>query len=228
MLANKKIIMSTCTLVVILFGSFLFIQNDNIHNISQQITETEITPPQVVEEKQKQKEVKEQSKTILHTQKEMKNEEVGDIKTQKITKYTNNLSQERIANAEYFIRDDGWIPHYLEPIDINNIYIPAFYGDIAHEFLIEFDHKVNNIEQKKIDLENFTGYSILTYSLSGTSGMTIEFNINNITAKEVNQIKSTLSTMDSITWFATNSGVLPEYNNDQFKAIIDNSIIPEG
>ena len=214
MFTNKKIIMSTCTLAMILFGAFLFIQNDNIQIVSEQSTKTKTETPLIIKEKKKQKPKKENK------------EDIKTPKNIKTVKYTKNLSQERMVNAEYLIRDDGWIPHYLEPIDINNIYIPAFYGDIANEFLIEFDHKINNIEQKKNDLENFTGYSISTYSLSGTSGMTIEFNIDNITAKEVNQIKSTFSTIDSITWFATNSGILPEYNNDQFKAIIDNSMIP--
>lgn len=214
MFTNKKIIMSTCTLAMILFGAFLFIQNNNIQIASEQSTKTKTETPLIIKEQKKQ------------TPKKENKEDIKAPKNTKTVKYTKNLSQERMVNAEYLIRDDGWIPHYLEPIDINNIYIPAFYGDIANEFLIEFDHKINNIEQKKNDLENFTGYSISAYSLSGTSGMTIEFNIDNITAKEVNQIKSTFSTIDSITWFATNSGILPEYNNDQFKAIIDNSMIP--
>ena len=144
----------------------------------------------------------------------------------KVKKYTNNLSKERIENMTYLVRDDGWIPYYLEPIDINDPYYPAFLGDIYNEYIIYFDTSFDiNILDKNY-VENLLGYKILEYkdTFIEDREIFIKIQLNSKTAQEVEHVKNLLNnlrTQKIIEFYAFNSGTLPEYRSDKYFKIIN-------
>jgi hypothetical protein len=139
--------------------------------------------------------------------------------------YTANLTPERIANAEYIIRDDMYIPDYLEPMDIEKIYYAAFFGDIANQYSITFNEKFTDGESAKNYMENNLGYKIISYSMdTGNEGMLITIQLNEKTAQEVENVKSTLKYLKEtgkIESSYMNSGELPEYRTGKFEKIIN-------
>ena len=144
----------------------------------------------------------------------------------KVKKYTNNLSKERIENMTYLVRDDGWVPYYLEPIDINDPYYPAFFGDIYNEYIIYFDTSFDiNILDKNY-VENLLGYKILEYkdTFIEDREIFIKIQLNSKTAQEVEHVKNLLNnlrTQKIIEFYAFNSGTLPEYRSDKYFKIIN-------
>ncbi len=143
-----------------------------------------------------------------------------------IKKYTNNLSAQRIENMTYLVRDDGWIPYYLEPIDINDIYSPAFYGQISTQYNLTFDKKVTDISALKLELENFLGFNLKEIIVSGSSGIMIKID-KKLTAQEVEYIKAHISQFQNVIWSDINSGILPEYQTQYYMDLLNNSLIPE-
>lgn len=139
--------------------------------------------------------------------------------------YTANLTPERIANAEYIIRDDMYIPDYLEPMDIEKVYYAAFFGDIANQYSITFNEKFTDGESAKNYMENNLGYKIISYSMdTGNNGMLITIQLNEKTAQEVENVKSTLKYLKEtgkIESSYINSGELPEYRTGKFEKIIN-------
>jgi hypothetical protein len=216
---NKKYMTTTAIGFIILSSFLLFTQNvEQIKHEDKKIIQEEIP------------EVKIETKTEIKTKNPIIVEKTivkqEEIKNNNISLYTKNLSDKNIENASYLIREDNWIPYYIEPIDENNIYSPAFYGEIADEYNIEFDNIITNIENLKIDLENFLGFNIKTIKASGTSGVFIKIN-QQLTAKEVEYIKTNISKFKNVIWSDINSGILPEYQTEYYKKIINNSLIPE-
>lgn len=212
---NKKY-MTTTAIGLIIISSFLFLIQyvKQIKHEDKKIIQEEI-PEEQIEIKTKKSIIVE--KTIVKQEK---------IKNNNISLYTKNLSDKNIENASYLIREDNWIPYYIEPIDENNIYSPVFYGEIADEYNIEFNYTIKDIENLKIDLENFLGFNITTIKASGKSGVFIKIS-QQLTAKEVEYIKINISKFKNVIWSDINSGVLPEYQTEYYKKIINNSLIPE-
>lgn len=206
--------MTTTAIGFIILSSFLFFtQNvEQIKHEDKKIIQEEVP------------EVKIETKSPIIVEKPIVKQE--EIKNNNISLYTKNLSDKNIENASYLIREDNWIPYYIEAIDENNIYSPAFYGEIADEYNIEFGNIITNIENLKIDLENFLGFNIKTIKASGTSGVFIKIN-QQLTAKEVEYIKTNISKFKNVIWSDINSGILPEYQTEYYKKIINNSLIPE-
>ncbi len=139
--------------------------------------------------------------------------------------YTANLTSERIANAEYIVREDMYIPQYLEPVDIDKIYYAAFFGNIANQYSISFNEKFEDGESAKNYMENHLGYKIISYSMdTGNGGMLITIQLNDNTAQEVEHVKSTLKYLEetgNIKNSYMDSGELPEYRTGKFEAIIN-------
>ncbi len=144
----------------------------------------------------------------------------------KVKKYTNNLSAQRIENMTYLVRDDGWIPYYLEPIDESNIYSPAFYGQISTQYNLAFDKKITDISALKLELENFLGFNLKEIIVSGSSGIMIKID-KKLTAQEVEYIKAHISEFQNVIWSDINSGILPEYQTQYYMDLLNNSLIPE-
>ena len=147
-----------------------------------------------------------------------------------VKKYTNNLSRERVENMTYLVRDDGWIPYYLEPIDINDPHYTAFFGDIYDEYVIYFDESIDISKINKNYVENLLGYKVLRYNAPYIEDreIFIKIQLNNKTAQEVEHVKNLLNNLRTkkiIEFYAFNSGTLPEYRSDKyFKIINDLSI----
>ena len=145
-------------------------------------------------------------------------------------KYTNNLSRERVENMTYLVRDDGWIPYYLEPVDINDPHYTAFFGDIYNEYVIYFDESIDISKINKNYVENLLGYKVLRYDAPYLEDreIFIKIQLNNKTAQEVEHVKNLLNNLRTkkiIEFYAFNSGTLPEYRSDKyFKIINDLSI----
>lgn len=139
--------------------------------------------------------------------------------------YTANLTPERIANAEYIIRDDMYIQHYIEHVDIDKIYYAAFFGDIANRYNITFNEKFEDGESAKNYMENNLGYQIISYSMdTGNDEMLITIQLNEKTAQEVENVKSTLIYLEEtgkIKGSYMDSGELPEYRTGKFETIIN-------
>ena len=212
--------MTTTAIGLIILSSFLFFtQNlEPIKHEDKKIIQEEI-PEVKIETKTEIK-----TKNPIIVEKPIVKQE--EIKNNPIYLYTKNLSDKNIENATYLIREDNWIPYYIETIDENNVYSPAFYGEIADEYNIEFDNIITDIENLKIDLENFLGFNIKTIKASGKSGIFIKID-QQLTPKEVEYIKNNISKFQNVIWSDINSGILPEYQTEYYKKIINNSLIPE-
>ena len=144
-----------------------------------------------------------------------------------VKKYTNNLSRERVENMTYLVRDDGWIPYYLEPIDINDPHYTAFFGDIYDEYVIYFDESIDISKINKNYVENLLGYKVLRYNAPYIEDreIFIKIQLNNKTAQEVEHVKNLLNNLRTkkiIEFYAFNSGTLPEYRSDKYFKIINN------
>ena len=130
----------------------------------------------------------------------------------------------------YLVRDDGWIPYYLEPIDINDPHYTAFFGDIYNEYVIYFDESIDIAKINKNYVENLLGYKVLKYDAPYIEDreIFIKIQLNSKTAQEVEQVKNLLNNLRTqriIEFYAFNSGTLPEYRSDKyFKIINDLSI----
>ena len=212
--------MTTTAIGIIILSSFLFFtQNvEQIKHEDKKIIQEEI-PEVKIETKTEIK-----TKNPIIVEKPIVKQE--EIKNNPIYLYTKNLSDKNIENATYLIREDNWIPYYIEAIDENNIYSPAFYGEIADEYNIEFDNAIKDIEILKIDLENFLGFNIKIIKASGSSGVFIKID-QQLTSKEVEYIKTNISQFKNVIWSDINSGILPEYQTEYYKKMINNSLIPE-
>ena len=144
----------------------------------------------------------------------------------KVKKYTKNLSKERVENMTYLVRDDGWIPYYLEPIDINDIYSPAFYGQISTQYNLAFNKIVTDISVLKLELESFLGFNLKEVILSGSSGVMIKID-KKLKPYEIEYIKTSISQFENVIWSDINSGILPEYQTQYYMNLINNSLIPQ-
>ena len=216
---NKKYMTTTAIGLIILSSFLFFTQNlEPIKHEDKKIIQEEI-PEVKIETKTEIK-----TKNPIIVEKPIVKQE--EIKNNPIYLYTKNLSDKNIENATYLIREDNWIPYYIETIDENNVYSPAFYGEIADEYNIEFDNIITDIENLKIDLENFLGFNIKTIKASGKSGIFIKID-QQLTPKEVEYIKNNISKFQNVIWSDINSGILPEYQTEYYKKIINNSLIPE-
>ena len=216
---NKRKIMITTAILATIGGSLLFAsQNYDIQPNHQNIQNV----VSILEAPSKT-----ETKINTNTKKtEDKQEEKIENIDKKVKKYTNNLSAERVENMTYLVRDDGWIPYYLEPIDINDPYYPAFYGEISTEYNLEFDKKINNLSKLKLELEGFLGFNLKEISLSGSSGIIIKID-KKLTSYEVEYIKTNITQFKNVIWSDINSGILPEYQTPYYMNLINNSLIPE-
>ncbi len=210
MLANKKLIMSTCTLVVMLFGSFLFIQNNDSQTVSLKPTEIEIKAPQVVEEKLKPKEEIEQPKQTIDTSKEVKNE-VDDVKTQKMKIIESKDGQH--------IREDGWIVKNINPLSNPDYILHDLSGYKIGAYEIQVDDiNFNHINRDNLisELEKFVPYSVKHNSpdnkLDFIGFYEIQFVVNN-TFNDIYELEEYLKTVDFIKFYAKSFQILPEYKN---------------
>ena len=139
--------------------------------------------------------------------------------------YTANLTPERIANAEYIIRDDMYIPQYLETVHIDKVYYPALSGRISNQYSISFNENFKDDQSAENYMENNLGYNIISFSMNTrNNGMLITIQLNEKTAQEVENVKSTLKFLEEtgkIKSSYMNSGILPEYRTGKFETIIN-------
>ena len=215
---NTKKIMITTAILATIGGSLLFAsQNYDIQPNHQNIQNV----VSILEAPSKT-----ETKINTNTKNPQNQEEKIENTDKKVKKYTNNLSAERVENMTYLVRDDGWIPYYLEPIDINDPYYPAFYGEIFDEYLIYFDISFDINKVNKNYVENLLGHKILKYKDTYIEDreIFIKIQLNSKNAQEVEQVKNLLDNLrvqKIIEWYTFNSGVLPEYRSDKYFNIMN-------
>ena len=134
--------------------------------------------------------------------------------------YSINNTDERIANAEYIVRDDYYVPNTIEPFDDDKPYIPALLGEIANEYTIYYKESFEDGEQKINELENLLGYKIVDYYIDGyNANIDITIELPTKTAQEVENVKEALKKINlnkDIDDFFVNSGPLPEYTSEKY------------
>lgn len=214
---NIKIIMITATIISTIGGFLLFSrQSYDIQSDHQNIVSI--------------LEIPSKADTKINTNikiTENKYDKSIENTNQGIQKYTINLSEERVESMTYIVREDGWIPYYLDPIDINNPYYPALYGEISNEYNLEFKSEISNISELKLKIENILCYEIKNIEQNGSTGVFIRLANNSFTAKEVEAIKYNLHNYNELLWSEINSGILPEYQTSKYEHLIYQSMIPE-
>lgn len=228
---NKKY-MTTTAIGIILFSTLF-----SLLNLDRKIEDVKIDTPdeilihqetKIKKEVIKKPEVKKESlkPEIVETKIEIKEDSSGpqilyyNGKPDYSQFYNINNTDERIANAEYIVRDDYYVPNTIEPFDEEKPYIPALLGEIANEYSIYYENAFKNGEQKVNELENMLGYKIIDYDVDKSkTQINIKINLPEKTAQEVENVKEALKQMylnKDIDDFFVNSGPLPEYNNEKY------------
>ncbi|MCP4524037.1 MAG: hypothetical protein GY828_07515 [Candidatus Gracilibacteria bacterium] len=214
----KKRIMTTMTIGVLFLSAYYYLSDTAVSQLSEPKTVVEETNPRMETKTKKESNKEDESHIITkETIKEPKKEEETQSEVKKVS-YTDNLSDERIANASYYIRSDGYIPHYLEPIDDENPYLPAFYGDIANEFGVSFADESMTLNQMQASLENWLGYSVISVQSIGLGSVWIKLEMD-LTPKEVENVRSIFTALENsnkIDYYYFNTDVLPEYQTEKY------------
>lgn len=228
---NKKN-MTTTAIGIILFSTLF-----SLLNVDREMEQVQIDEPdeivihqetKIKEEVIKKPEVKKEipQPKVVEVKKEIKEEPSGpqvlyyNGKPDYAQFYSINNTDERIANAEYIVRDDYYVPNTIEPFDDEKPYIPALLGEIANEYSIYYESAFEDGEQKVNELENMLGYKIIDYDIDGYNAyINITLELPTKTAQEVENVKEVLKQMylnKDIDDFFVNSGPLPEYTSEKY------------
>lgn len=146
-------------------------------------------------------------------------------------KYTRNYSIENRKNATYTIRDDGFIPSYVEPFNENEILVSSLYGYTYNKFNLDtegsFKYKVSDLlPVVEIVLSDYDfSYNVFSDSNGEVDRFEIEINSLPKTAEEVEYVRTKLDNLDLSGLYLGNLEeiLLPEYDNDMYREIDDQS-----